>query len=114
MMLFGSLWPFVLTTGRREGRCEGVRMGRKRKRRESVTQGDKERRGEVQERRKRKCRGVQLEEEEQIGPFPMFTLCTEPNSTCPIDTRCPVYILGSIVVMVLPHSHSFMKHLFNQ
>lgn len=26
--------------------------------------------------RKRKCRGVELREEEQIGPFPMFTLNT--------------------------------------
>ncbi len=27
--------------------------------------------------RKRKCRGVEFREEEQIGPFPMFTLNTK-------------------------------------
>lgn len=32
--------------------------------------------------RKRKCRGVELGEEEQIGPFLMLTLNTEPHITC--------------------------------
>lgn len=42
----------------------------------SRRQGDKKEWGEEQEMRKRKCRGVELREEEQIGPFPKFTLNT--------------------------------------
>lgn len=54
--------------GTREGSSKDEERGVSRR------QEDKEEQGEEQEMRKRKCRGVELGEEEQIGPFPTFTL----------------------------------------